>query len=221
VVFEGGGGDVGDFFASLFGDAARRGGASFDFGGFGGRARPRQSRGNDALGTVEIPFGDAALGTRRTVRTGSGTAVEVSIPPGVESGGRLRIPGAGGPAPDRGGAPGDLYLDVRVLADKRLRRSGADIEMDLPISVAEAALGAKVEVPTVEGPVTVTVPPGTGSGARLRLRGRGIKRGDGTRGDQLCRVEIVVPKGIPDNQELRKLFEEIGRLTESLPVREF
>jgi len=77
-----------------------------------------------------------------------------------------------------------------------------------------------VQVPTVEGPVTVTIPPGTSSGAKLRLRGRGVKRPDGGRGDQICRVEIAVPKGVPDNPELKRLFEEIGKLTAGQVVRE-
>ena len=87
--------------------------------------------------------------------------------------------------------------------------------------MTEAALGAKVQVPTVEGPVTVTVPPGTSSGARLRLRGRGIKRPDGSRGDQIVRVEIVAPKLKPDDTETRKLFEEIERRTAQTAVRKF
>jgi DnaJ-class molecular chaperone len=100
-------------------------------------------------------------------------------------------------------------------------RAGNDVELAVPVSVSEAALGAKVSVPTVEGPVTVTIPPGSSSGAKLRLRGRGIKKADGTRGDQICRVEIAVPKGVPDDDELRKLFEEIGKKTQSKVVREF
>jgi len=89
------------------------------------------------------------------------------------------------------------------------------------VTFEEAALGAKIEVPTVEGRVTITVPPGTSSGARLRLRGRGGKNADGTRGDQLCRVEIVAPKLKPDDAETRKLIEELARRTASGPVRRF
>jgi DnaJ-class molecular chaperone len=102
-----------------------------------------------------------------------------------------------------------------------LRRNEADVELAVPVGVAEAALGAKVQVPTVEGPVTVTIPPGTSSGAKLRLRGRGIKKPDGTRGDQICRVEIVVPKGAAEDVDLNRLFEEIARRTSAKPVRDF
>jgi curved DNA-binding protein len=213
--------DLGDIFSSLFGDAGGRGhgGAPGAAGPRGARQRP--ARGADVLGTLEVTFSEAALGTRRSVRAGGSAPVEVAVPPGAESGGRLRIPGGGAPAPGRGGQPGDLYLDVMVKPDPNLRRNGTDIEVDVPVTVSEATLGAKVEVPTVEGPVTVSVPPGTGSGMRLRLRGRGIKKPDGSRGDQFCRVEIVTPKIAPDDAETRKLFEEIARRTEKVPVRKF
>ncbi|HEY4187971.1 MAG TPA: DnaJ C-terminal domain-containing protein [Polyangia bacterium] len=213
---QGGGVDIGDMFASLFGDARGRGGGSF---GRGGRSQP--ARGSDVAGSLEVTFAEAALGTRRSIRTGAGATVEVSIPAGVEAGARLRVGGKGSPAPGKGGVPGDLYLDIEVTPDKHLRRSESDIELAVPVSIAEAALGAKVQVPTLEGPVTVTVPAGTSSGAKLRLRGRGIKRSDGTRGDQICRIEVVVPKGAGDDAELRRLFEEIARKTGSTAVRDF
>ena len=117
--------------------------------------------------------------------------------------------------------PGDLYLDVEVRPDPHLRRTGDDIELDLPVTISEAVLGAKVEVPTVEGRVTLTIPPGTSSGSRLRLRGRGVKRPDGTRGDQYARVEIMAPKIMPDDSETRKLFEQIAARTAQAPVRRF
>src|SRR6476620_3146734 len=197
--------DVSDIFSSLFGGAGG-GRATQSWGG--GRVRPRRARGADVIGQLPVTFAEAALGTKRTVRTGGGNTVEITVPPGVENGGRLRVPGKGAAAPSSGGVPGDLYLDLEVRPDTHLRRAGDDIELDLPVTISEAVLGAKVEVPTIEGPVTVTIPPGTSSGARLRLRGRGIKRSDGTRGDQIARVEIVAPKIKPEDAETRKLFEE-------------
>jgi DnaJ-class molecular chaperone len=208
--------DMNDLFATLFG------GGSPAAGGFDPRRqRTRPARGSDIEGRMEVTFIESALGGKRTVRNGSGAAVEVNIPPGVEEGGRLRLPGQGAPAPARNGTAGDLYLDIEVRPDPFLRRRGADIELDLPVTFAEAALGAKIEVPTVEGRVTVSVPPGTSSGARLRLRGRGVKNPDGSRGDQLCRVEIVAPKLKPDDDETRKLIEEIARRTATGEVRRF
>src|SRR5262245_11157404 len=209
--------DINDIFASLFGGAG--GGRATQT--WGGRVRPRQSRGADVIGQLPISFAEAALGTTRTVRTGAGGTVDISIPPGVEDGGRLRVPGKGAAAPGKDGVPGDLYRELDVQADAHLRRAGDDVELDLPVTISEAVLGAKVEVPTVEGKVTLTVPPGTSSGARLRLRGRGIKRPDGARGDQIVRVEIVAPKLKPDDEETRKLFEQIASRTAQAPVRRF
>jgi DnaJ-class molecular chaperone len=203
--------DLGDLFGSLFGENRRGGGR--------GRA---PARGADVIGTLPITFAEAALGTKRSVRSGSGSTVEVSVPPGVESGGRLRVPGHGQPAPGRGGGgPGDLYLEIEVRPDTHLTRNGSDIELGVPVTFSEAALGTKISVPTVEGAVTVTIPPGTSSGARLRLRGKGVKKADGARGDQLVRVEIVAPKVAADDAETRKLLEELARRTETKSPRAF
>ncbi len=207
-------GDVGDLFASLFG-----GGGASPFGR--GPTRRGHARGADHLGLLELDLREAALGTRKTVQTGNGAAIEVLVPPGVDTGGRLRVSGQGAPPRQRGGEPGDLHLEIRVRPDPVLSRNGADIEMDLPLAVAEAVLGTKVEVPTLEGSVHVTVPPGTSSGARLRLRGRGVKRADGGRGDQIMRVQVVVPKLAEDDAESRRLVEELGQRTQSRPVRSF
>jgi DnaJ-class molecular chaperone len=223
VRFGGGGGgfesgDLGDLFSSLFGERGRAAGFQ------GGGPRQRVARGSDIIGTLPLTFAEAALGTRRSVRAGGGETVEVSVPPGVESGGRLRVPGHGAPAPGgraAGGAPGDLYLELEVRPDPHLSRIGSDIELSVPVTFSEAALGTKVEVPTVEGPVTVTIPPGTSSGARLRLRGKGVKKADGARGDQLVRVEIVTPKIAADDAESRKLLEELARRTERGSPRKF
>jgi DnaJ-class molecular chaperone len=203
-------GDISDLFASLFG------------GGTNPFSRGRRSaRGADMAGVLELSFREAALGTRRTIRAGSGASLEVQVPPGVDTGGRLRVPGQGAPAPQRGGAPGDLHLEIRVLPDPVLRRSGADVEMDLPLSVPEAILGTKIDVPTVDGSVRLTVPPGTSSSAKLRLRGKGILRPDGTRGDQICQVLVVVPKLSDDDAEGRRLVEELARHTQRQAVRNF
>jgi DnaJ-class molecular chaperone len=203
--------DLGDIFSSLFGGAAN---SPF------GRGRPRVQRGQDMIGRMDVSFKEAALGTRRTIRSGGGSSIEVQVPPGVETGGRLRIPRQGGPAP-QGGQPGDLHLEINVTPDPRLRRDGDDVELTLPLTVAEAALGTKVDVPTVDGNVRLTIPSGTSSGARLRLRGKGIKRADGSRGDQIARVEIVAPKVAADDAETRKLIEELDKRTTKGPVRDF
>jgi DnaJ-class molecular chaperone len=204
-------GDVGDLFQSLFGGGANP---------FGGQARGarRQARGADLAGQLELSFREAALGARKTLRTPEGVTLEVSVPPGVETGGRLRVAGHGAAA--RGGVPGDLHLEINVAPDPVLRREGPDVELDLPLSIGEAVLGTKVDVPTVDGPVRLSVPPGTSSGAKLRLRGRGIKSQDGSRGDQLCRIQIVVPKLDTADTEARRLVEELAARTPG-KVRDF
>jgi len=208
----GGFGDFSDMFASLFGGAGPSG---------RGRGRGRApARGADMVGNLEVTFKDAALGTRRTIRSGSGKTVDVNIPAGVETGARLRVPGQGAPPP-RSGQPGDLFLDIVVQPDAHLRRSGDDVELALPLTLGEAVLGTQVDVPTLEGTVKLTVPPGTSSGAKLRLRGQGLKHPDGGRGDQLCRIEIVVPRLKPDDVESRRLAEELENRTRPPKVRGF
>jgi DnaJ-class molecular chaperone len=211
--------DVNDIFSSLFGGGGA--GAGRRTVQWGGRTRPRQTRGADIIGQLPITFADAALGTKRTIRAGAGDSIDISVPAGVENGARLRVPGKGAKPSGGDGVPGDLYLDVEVRPDPYLRRTGDDVELDLPVTISEAVLGAKVEVPTVEGPVTLTIPPGTSSGARLRLRGRGVKYPNDSRGDQIVRVEIVAPKIKPDDTETRKLFEQIAERTGKTPVRRY
>jgi DnaJ-class molecular chaperone len=200
-------GDLGDLFSTLFGAQA------------GGR-RPRTPRGRDMVAKLELAFREAALGGRRTVRLGTGSTVEVSVPPGVETGGTLRLRGQGG-RPPTGGQPGDLLLEIVVTPDPHLRREGDDIVLDLPLSFAEAALGTKVDVPTVDGSVRLTIPPGTSCGAKLRLRGKGIERGESGRGDQICEVQIAVPKVAADDTETRRLIEELDQRTRGTVVRKF
>jgi molecular chaperone DnaJ len=206
----GGFGDLSDMFASLFGG----GGGAHESQGRG------HSRGSDMQGALQVSFREAALGTRRSLRAGSGQSVEVNVPAGVESGARLRVPGQGGQAP-RHGRPGDLYLDVTVLPDSHLQRQGRDIELTLPLTLAEACLGTQVDVPTVDGSVRLTIPAGTSSGAKLRLRGKGVKGQDGTRGDQFCRIEVVVPKLDPNDKEVRRLVEELDRRVKTDNPRKF
>jgi len=207
-----GGGDMNDIFASLFGNG---GGERSPFGGRGA------ARGPDMQTTVSISLAEAAVGAKRKVRTGGGKTVEVQIPAGVESGGKLRVAKQGGPAHDNRMAPGDLYLEIAVEPHPFLKRNESDVELDLPLNLAEAVLGAKVEVPTLDGPVWLSIPPGTSSGKKLRLRGKGIGKPDGTRGDQLCRIEIVAPKLAPDDQESAKLVEELTKRTQAEKVRPF
>lgn len=192
--FGAGGGDVASVFEQFFG----RGG----MGGRGGRARgpdraaPR--RGADVEHPVTISFEQAARGTSLSLRMtteGKPETIEVKIPPGVKDGSRIRIRGRG--QQSAAGAPGDLFIIARVTPHPYFRREGLDVYLDVPVSIYEAVLGTKVDVPTLEGPLTVTIPPGTSSGAKLRLKGRGVERAD-EKGDQFVVVKVVVPKDLDE-----------------------
>ena len=139
--------------------------------------------------------------------------VILNIPPGIESGARLAVPGSGHAA--RGGAPGDLYVTVEVADHPFFVRVGQDLILKLPVAIHEAALGARVDVPTLDGPVRLRIPPGTASEQRLRLRGRGVPSPTGQpddAGDLLVEVRIVLPP-VRDERS-RELLREFGRLND-------
>jgi molecular chaperone DnaJ len=137
--------------------------------------------------------------------------IPVIIPAGVADGERIRIAGKGH-AGTRGGAPGDLYLTVHVEPHPRFRREGDDLHIVVPVAVHEAALGARFEIPTIDGPVRLRVPPGTQSGQRLRLRERGVpSRRDGTRGDLVVELRIVLPAVLDERTKaLLRTYGEIN-----------
>ncbi len=139
-----------------------------------------------------------------------GETVTVEVPPGVDDGAELRVAGRGH-AGRRGGEPGDLFVRVRVDPHPLFRRDGRDLHLVLPVAVHEAALGARIDVPTLEGPVPLRVPPGTPSGQRLRLRGRGLPSPrHGGRGDLLVEVRLVLPSLIDERS--KELLREFGRV---------
>jgi DnaJ-class molecular chaperone len=186
--------DFSDLFADLFGRRQPSG---------GGAHREFKARGADLRYHLEVGFLEAALGAKRTVTMPDGKSIEITIPSGVSDGQVLRLRGKG--APGYGGGPaGDALITIAVASHPVFIRDGDDIELELPITFDEAVLGAKVDVPTISGSVSMTIPPGTSSGQRLRLKGRGIKRGKAS-GDQLVRIKIVLPKAIDD--DMRTLAE--------------
>jgi molecular chaperone DnaJ len=145
--------------------------------------------------------------------------IEVRIPAGMQTGSRVRVPGKGNAGP-LGGAPGDLYMIIRVAAHPFFERRGDDIYTVVPITVTEASLGAKIEVPTIDGRALLRVPPGTSSGQRFRLREKGAPsaRRAGHRGDQFVEVQVVVPR--PVDERVRKLLHELERLAPEDPRRD-
>lgn len=178
---------------------------------FGKGRRTRQPvRGSDVETELTIPFRTALLGGELEV-TVSGTQskrLEITIPPNVGDGSKLRLSGKGQPSPAKG-PPGDLIVLVRVEPHPYFTRKGPDVYLETPVTVAEAVLGAELDVPTLDGTITVTVPPGTSSGRKLRLRGKGGKKKSGERGDQYVQIRVVVPKQVDDrSQELLNEFQQ-------------
>ncbi|MEX0717633.1 MAG: J domain-containing protein [Planctomycetaceae bacterium] len=196
------------------------GGGGFDirdlFGGGGGRGYrgTRQAppvKGADLRIEIQVPFHVAALGGKHDMhlsRDGRPETITAKIPAGIEDGSVIRLAGQGEPGP---AGAGDLLVTVRVALHPYFRREKNDIHLDVPVTPTEAALGAKVEVPTLdEGPVVVTIPEGSSSGRKLRLREKGIvDRKSGKRGDQYVVVKVVVPPH--PNDEARDLFTRLAK----------
>lgn len=172
--------DLSDLFGGMF-----RGG-----GMGGGRSAPPPE---DSRFILEVDFTDAAAGAKKRITLPGGKPLDVTIPAGINEGQTIRLKGQGGAGP--GGTAGDALVEVRIKGHPLYRREGRDIHVELPISLGEAVMGGKVEVPTVHGPVTVTVPQNANSGTRLRLKGKGIaasKREPA--GDQYVTLKVALPK---------------------------
>jgi curved DNA-binding protein len=191
------------------------------FGGmFGGRRGGwGPVAGADQEAELELSVEEAYTGGRRSITlagpTGTRT-LEVTIPPGVTDGQRIRLAGQGGQGSD-GAAAGDLYLVVRLVPHPRYRVQGRDVTVDLPLAPWEAALGASVAIDTPGGEAKVKVPPGTSSGRRLRLRGRGLPNPKGRPGDLFAEVRIMVPAKL--SAEERRLFEQLAAASTFDPRR--
>ena len=164
------------------------------FRGAGAQTRPR--RGQDVRYTIDLEFTEAALGAVKRVSLPGGGALDLNVPSGVVEGQVLRLKGKGQPGSN--GAPaGDALVEVRVRSHPFFKRSGDDVTVDVPLTIDEAALGAKVEVPTLTGRVQLTIPPATNSGKIFRLKGKGISNSTSRlTGDQLVSVRIVMPDTI-------------------------
>lgn len=182
--------DLSDVFSDLFGARAQARGGGRGFA----------ARGADLRYRLEVDFMDAATGAKRAVPLPGGNAIDLTIPAGVRDGQTLRLRGKGQPGIG-GGPAGDAYVEIAVGAHPVFARDGNDIEVEVPIAFDEAILGAKIEVPTLTGRVSMTIPKGASSGQRLRLSGRGIKPAKGKAGDQYVRLKIAVPPRIDAGME--------------------
>lgn len=191
----GGGSAFDDILGSLFGFGA------------GGARRPR--RGADYQTSVSLTFEEAVFGTTKTITSDSGE-IKVKIPAGIDDGMSIRLRGKGGPAPEGGTEPGDLYVRVRVKPHKSLTREGAIILSEQKIDMVDAALGCEIEVLTVDGPVVMKVPAGTQSGTPFKLSGHGAPfRADGDRGPHIVTVIVETPKNLSRKQ--KELLEEFKK----------
>lgn len=197
--------DFGGFdFSQVFGEEFEAAGPG-PFAAAGRRGRP--AAGRDIEQEVPIPFLVAARGGEIQLRLQrSGETITVKIPPGVDDSSRIRLKEQGEPGPT--GRPGDLFILPRVEPHPLFQRQDRDIVVQMPVTVSEAGLGTKIDVPTIDGTVTMTVPAGTSTGQRLRIRGRGIAKPGGGRGDQFVEIMIVLPPKLDD--ESRELLKRLA-----------
>jgi curved DNA-binding protein len=227
-------GSFSDFFETIFGGGGRahfsQGGGPFQqgggFGGFGGGGFTRgPSRGSDATATLELTLEEAYRGGAKAItlqeqtigpdgapRLGTKT-LSVTIPAGVREGAKIRLSGQGNPG-RAGGKAGDLYLKIKILPHALFKLEEGNVILDLPLTPWEAALGAKVRVPTLDGAVEMHIPAGSSSGRKLRLSGKGLG-GRGQRGDQLVRLMVQVPPTATDAQ--KELWEKLAAASDFHP----
>ncbi|MEZ5930935.1 MAG: DnaJ C-terminal domain-containing protein [Alphaproteobacteria bacterium] len=189
-----------DFFADLF-----------QSGGSGGdrrRSYRMRARGADVAYSLTIDFLEAAKGAKKRVVMTDGRSLDLTIPAGARDHQTLRLKGQGQPGFE-GGESGDAFVELHIQPHNIFERKDNDIHLQLPVSPAEAMLGGKVSVPTIDGPVTMTVPKGSNAGNTLRLRGKGIVDArSGQRGDQYVHLKIVLPKeAAPEVEEMLRRWQ--------------
>ncbi len=191
--------DMGGIFSEMFGERRGFGGGGFDMGGM------------PVTYSLRVPFLVAARGGKQRVTLPDGKTLDIDVPEGMGDGQTLRLKGQGMPG-TQGRPAGDAYVEIHVEPHAFFEARDNDIHVELPVTVTEAALGGKVRVPTVGGPVMLNVPAGSNSGTSLRLKGRGLlDRKSGQRGDQYVKLKVVLPEQ-PDDK-LKEFLEgwEAGR----------
>lgn len=209
--------DFSDFFQSIFGGAAGRGGSvrfpgGYDFqggdGGFNGGPAPPQDQESEIAVPIEKVMAGESVSIDISDETGTRKRLDVRIPKAIADGKRIRLAGQ---AP--GG--GDLYLRIRVQPGK-FRLEGNDVIADLPLTPTEAALGASVSVTTPDGDsISLTIPPETSSGRRLRIRGKGLKAAENQLGDLFFQINVMIPRSLSEAE--KKLYEKLGKEREWNP----
>ncbi len=186
-----------------------------------GRRGAKSSRGADIVHEIRVPFTTSVLGGEAEItirrQTGKVETISLKIPPGIVDGKKLRLQGQG-EAGSRGAKAGDLLVTILVEPHPCFQRRGDNLQVTVPVTLGEAALGAKIDVPTPKGTVSVRVPPGTSSGTKLRVKGHGVPaHGGQPAGDLLAEVEIVLPKGLSDSE--REMIRQIAQAHPQPDVR--
>jgi DnaJ-class molecular chaperone len=190
--------DLGDIFEGLFGGGGARRQAG---GAFGGQRRQPPQKGANMTYRLAVPFEDAAARKPQRITLQDGGTIDLKLPNGVETGTQMRLAGKG--QQGMGGA-GDAIVTIEVRPHRFFTRDGDNVRVDLPVTLAEAVTGAKVKVPTVDGPVMLGIPAGSSSGKVLRLKGKGFHAKSGERGDQLVTLMVDLPA---DDAQLKAFVE--------------
>lgn len=213
--FQGEAFDFGEIFGQGVGQQPRGGfGNIFEqFRRAGGQGGPKRTqRGADLKHELQIPFNTAVMGGEAQITlqraTGKTETIAVKIPQGIADGKKIRVRGQGEPGP-RGSTAGDILLTIRVAPHPYFQRRGNHLHIKVPVTIAEAASGAKIDVPTPSGTVALSVPAGCSSGMKLRIKGHGVSPKSGPPGDLLAEIQVTLPKDLSDAD--RKLLDEVGR----------
>ena len=176
------------------------------------RAAPPRGRGADIKHSITIPFSTAVTGgeARISVRRQSGKIEDISvkIPVGIEGGKTIRLRGQGEPASQTKAAAGDILLTIHVSPHPYFRRRGRHLDVEVPVTLAEAALGAKIDLPTPKGTIRLSIPPGTSSGKKLRVKGHGVAVANQEAGDLFAEIQIVIPDALDEDD--RQAIEQIA-----------
>ncbi len=184
--------DLGDIFEGLFGGRSGMGGMGS--GARGGQRGPRPQpapRGASVQYRLKVSLTDAAILADQRITLADGKTIDLKLPKGVEDSTQMRLAGKGEQGP---GGAGDALVTIQISPHPFFTREGDDLRLELPVTLDEALHGAKVKVPTAEGAVMLSIPPASSSGKVLRLKGKGFTRKDGSRGDQLVTIAIMLPE---------------------------
>ena len=199
-----------DIFADLFGGMKAK--STRFHGNWGAGADPfatarDKAKGSDINEILKVSFAEAALGGKKRITLGTGKTIEINVPPGSESGNKLRLKHQGYAGFQEGRA-GDAIIEIQIEPHPYFTRKGMDVMCEIPITLYEAVLGGSVSVPTLEGNVDLKIPKGSNTGTSLRLRGKGIADPQGVRGDQYIKMKVTLPDVLDD--QLIKFVEKWG-----------